>query len=77
VPAIATTSPESGTIWDDRAKILQASWSSPLSSRVLLESRFSSFFTKWGDVRPHGALTDFIPVTEQSTATGIPFANYI
>jgi hypothetical protein len=77
VPSLPTTSPESGALWDDRAKILQAFWSSPLSNRVLLESRFSSFFTKWGDVRPYGALTDFIPVTEQSTATGIPFANYI
>ena len=76
-PGVATTSPESGTIWDDRAKILQASYSSPLSSRVLLEGGFSSFFTKWGDVRPNGALTDFIPVVEQSTAVGVPFANYI
>ena len=76
-PGVATTSPESGTIWDDRSKILQASWSSPVSSRILLESGFSSFFTKWGDVRPYGALTDFIAVTEQSTATGVPFANYV
>jgi hypothetical protein len=75
-PGVATTSPESGTIWDDRAKILQASYSSPMSSRVLVEGGFSSFFTKWGDVRPYGALTDFIPVVEQSTATGVPFANY-
>jgi hypothetical protein len=76
-PGVATTSPESGTVWDDRSKILQASWSSPLSSQLLLESGFSSFFTKWGDVRPYGVLTDFIAVTETSTATGIPFANYV
>ena len=76
-PGVATTSPESGTIWDDRAKILQASWSSPVSSRVLVEAGFSSFFTKWGDIRPDGVLTDFIPVSEQSTAAGVPFANYI
>jgi hypothetical protein len=28
-PGVATTSPESGSIWDDRAKIMQASWSTP------------------------------------------------
>lgn len=76
-PGVATTSPESGTIWDDRSKILQSSWSSPASNRVLVESAFSSFFTKWGDVRPYGVLTDFIPVIEQSTLAGVPFANYI
>jgi hypothetical protein len=76
-PGVATTSPESGTIWDDRSKIMQATWSAPLSSRVLFESGFSSFFTKWGDVRPNGALTNFIAVSEQSTAAGVPSANYI
>jgi len=76
-PGIATVSPESGTIWDDRAKIVQASYSSPVSNRVLVEGGVSSFFTKWGDIRPYGALTDFIPVTEQSTAAGTPFANFI
>jgi hypothetical protein len=76
-PSVGTRSPESGTIWGDRAKILQASWTSPLSNRVLLESGFSSFFTKHGDIRAFGALTDFIPVTEQSTAAGTPFANFI
>ena len=76
-PGVPTTSPESGTIWDDRAKILQASYSAPLSSRLLVEGGFSSFFTRWGDIRPHGALTDFIPVTEQSTAAGVPFSNFI
>jgi hypothetical protein len=76
-PGVTTTSPESGTIWDDRSKIMQASWTSPLSNRILLEGGFSSFFTKWGDVIPNGALTSFIAVTEQSTATGVPNANYI
>ena len=76
-PGTPTTSPESGTIWDARAKIYQASWTSPLSNRILLESAFSSFFTQNGDIRPFGALTDFISVTEQSTAAGTPFANFI
>jgi hypothetical protein len=76
-PGVATTSPESGTIWDDRSKIIQASYSSPVSNQVLIEGGFSSFFTKWGDIRPDGVLTDFIPVTEQTTAAGTPRPNFI
>ena len=78
-PGVPTTSPESGTIWDDRAKILQASYSAPLSSRLMIEGGFSSFFTKWGDIRPYGALTDFIPVTEQlsNDLTQTPNSNFI
>jgi hypothetical protein len=77
VPGVMSTSPESGTIWDAPSKIVQASWTSPLSNRVLLESGYSSFFTRHGDLRPFGALTDFISVTEQSTAAGTPVANFI
>jgi hypothetical protein len=76
-PGVATTSPESGSIWDDRSKIIQGTWSSPVSTRVLIDAGFSSFFTRWGDVRPNGVLTGFIPVTEQSTAAGTPFPNFI
>ena len=38
-PGTATVSPESGTIWDAPAKIMQASWTSPFSNHMLLESR--------------------------------------
>jgi hypothetical protein len=77
VPGVASTSPESGSIWDAPSRIAQATWMSPISSRVLLESGYSSFWTRHGDLRPYGALTDFIPVTEQSTAAGTPRANFI
>jgi hypothetical protein len=76
-PGIPTTSPESGTILDARAKIMQASYSAPLSSRYLLEAGYSSFWTEWGDIRPSGAFTDRIAVTEQSTLAGTPFSNFI
>jgi hypothetical protein len=76
-PGTATVSPESGSIWDAPAKIMQASWTSPLSNRVLLESGYSAFYTDNGDPRPYGVLTDFIPVQEQSTGVGVPFANFI
>jgi hypothetical protein len=76
-PGTATVSPESGSIWDAPAKIMQASWTSPFSNRVLFESGYSAFYTNNGDPRPFGVLTDFIPVQEQSTGAGVPFANFI
>jgi hypothetical protein len=76
-PGTATVSPESGSIWDAPAKIMQASWTSPFSNHLLLETGYSAFYTDNGDPRPYGVLTDFIPVTEQSTGVGVPFANFI
>jgi hypothetical protein len=76
-PGVTTNSPEGGTVWDDRQKIIQATYSAPLSSRVLVEGGYSSFYSAWGDVRAGGALIDFIPVTEQSTLGGVPTSNFI
>ena len=76
-PGVATTSPESGTIWNAPLSIMQANWTSPISNRVLFESGYSDFRARWGDVMPEGAITNLIPVTEQSTNAGVPFANYL
>jgi len=76
-PGVPTTSPESGTIWDARAKIMQATYSSTVSNRVLVEAGYSSFWTQWGDIRPEGAAVTQIPVTEQSTTAGTPTSNFI
>jgi hypothetical protein len=76
-PGVATTSPEAGTIWNAPLSILQGTWTSPLSNRLLFESGYSEFRVRWGDVQPDGAVTDLIPVTEQSTNAGVPFANYL
>ena len=78
-PGVPTSSPESGTIWDARAKIIQATYSAPWSSRVLVEAGYSSFWTQWGDIRPVGAAVDRIAVTEQSTndLTKTPSSNFI
>jgi hypothetical protein len=64
------SSPESGTIWDDREVIQQATWSSTVTSRLLLEAGYSSFISRWGGQDPGGALIDFIPVTEQTGIYG-------
>jgi hypothetical protein len=76
-PGVATTSPESGTVWNAPLSITQATWSSPISNRFLFESGYSDFRVTWGDVMPLGAPTTLIPVTEQSTNAGVPFANYL
>jgi hypothetical protein len=72
-PGVSTASPESASILDARSKIMQGTWTAPLSSRLLAEAGFSSFWTEWGDIRPVGAAVDRIAVTEQSTRRGTPF----
>jgi hypothetical protein len=75
-PGVATTAPESATIWSGPARIQQFTWNSPISNRVLVEAGYSALYSNWGDVMPEGALNNFIAVTEQSTNAGVPFANY-
>src|SRR5712671_890828 len=72
-----TTSPESGNMWPEREKITQATWSSPVTSRLLVEAGVSSFSSKWGGYIPPGAATGLVAVTEQSTAAGVPTPNFI
>jgi hypothetical protein len=71
-----SVSPESGNVWDDREKIVQTSWSSPASSKLLLEAGLSSFNSRWGGQIPAGSQTGLIPVTESSTAAGVPIGAF-
>jgi hypothetical protein len=75
-PGVSTTAPESATIWNGPARIQQLTWNSPVSNRFLFESGYSALYSNWGDVKPEGALDNFISVTEQSTNAGVPMANY-
>ena len=68
--------PEAGNVWDNREKITQFTWSSPYSNKLLLEAGFSQFASRFGGQIPGGALTDFIPVQEQSTLGGVPVGNF-
>jgi hypothetical protein len=79
VGAFGSRSPESTHIWDDREKITQASWTSPVTNQLLLEAGVSQFASKWGGQTPSGALDyePFIPVVEQSTAAGVPVPNFV
>ena len=56
----------------------QATWSSPVSSRLLVDAGFSRFHYRFagnGQVPPDG-LTDLIPVTEQSNIYGLANFSY-
>jgi hypothetical protein len=68
--------PEAGNVWDNREKITQFTWTSPFTSKLLLEAGFSQFASRFGGQIPGGALTNFIPVQEQSTLGGTPVGNF-
>jgi hypothetical protein len=78
IGGFGSLSPESGNVWDDREKIFQATWSSPATSKLLLEAGFSSFNSRWGGQIPGGAQTGMIAVTEllATPATQVPIGGF-
>src|SRR5262245_51587656 len=70
--------PESGNVWDNREKITQFTWSSPASTKLLLDAGFSQFASRFGGQIPGGALTSLIPVQEQTVLAccGLPIGNF-
>jgi hypothetical protein len=68
------SAPETGTGWDGREKIIQATYSSVLTNKLLLEGGYSTFISAWGGFPVQGNLLDFERVTEQSNYYGV--ANY-
>jgi len=72
------SAPESGSLWDDREKIIQASWTSPINNKLLLEAGYSTFVSTFGGQDPVGSRSDLIAVTEQfaTPATGVPVGNF-
>jgi hypothetical protein len=72
-------SPESTHSRDNNEKIMQFSYTSPVTNKLLIDAAFSQFFSNWGGQTPTGALDQapFIPVVQQivGSATGIPVAN--
>ena len=76
IGGFGSVSPESGNVWDDREKIVQATWSSPATSSLLLEAGLSSFNSRWGGQIPAGSQTGMIPVLELSPLAGVPIGNF-
>ena len=78
IGGFGSLSPESGNVWDDREKIFQSTWSSPMTSKLLLEAGFSSFNSRWGGQIPAGAQTGAIAVSEllATPATQVPIGGF-
>jgi hypothetical protein len=60
----AAFSPEAvSNYWDAREIISQVTWSSPVTSKLLLEAGYATFVSHWGWMKQPGALTDLVQVT--------------
>ena len=51
---------------DTFQRVVQFTYSAPLTNQLLLEAGFSSYFSRWGWMQPPGAITNLNQVTEQS-----------
>jgi hypothetical protein len=72
IGGFGSNSPEAGNqVWDDREKIVQATWSAPVTNKLLLEAGLSSFNSRWGLYPGAGADQSIVSITEL-TATGVP-----
>jgi hypothetical protein len=60
----ASYSPEAATNYTDgRDVVWQATWSSPVTNKLLLEAGYSTFFSHWGWMKQPGAATDLVQMT--------------
>ena len=64
----AAASPESTTNYVDNARqrVLQATWTRPHTSRLLLEAGYSTYLSRWGWMETPGSRTDLTPIVQQS-----------
>jgi len=59
------TAPEASTLYADTyQQVRQATWTSTVSSKLLLEAGFSSYMSKWGWMRPPGAITNLVQIAD-------------
>ena len=67
--ASATAAPETGAYRDVGNKVRQATWQSPVTSRLLLEAGVGTYSSKWGgELMPGSPAGDLVRVTEQCAA---------
>jgi Carboxypeptidase regulatory-like domain len=66
----ATAAPETGTYLNPYGqRVQQATWTSPLTNRLLLEAGVGTYLSRWGgSEQPGNPTRDLIRVTEQCTA---------
>jgi len=62
---LAFISPEAqSNYWDDHEIVQTATWSSPVTNKLLLDAGFSSFVSHWGWMRRPGGITNLVQVTQ-------------
>jgi hypothetical protein len=72
IGGFGSNSPEAGNqVWDDREKIVQATWTSTVTNKLLIEAGLSSFNSRWGLYPGAGADQSIVSITEL-TGTGVP-----
>jgi hypothetical protein len=60
----ASYSPEAATTYTDARDIVsQATWSSPVTNKLLLEAGYSTFVSRWGWMPQPGAVTNLVQMT--------------
>ena len=60
----AAFSPEAqSNYWDAREVISEATWSSPVTNKLLLEAGYSTFVSRWGWMKQPGAITNLVQMT--------------
>jgi hypothetical protein len=52
-------------------RVMQATWTSPVTSRLLLEAGASTYISKWGWMEPPGAILNLNQVQEQAARSGV------
>jgi hypothetical protein len=79
-----TSSPEAGGYSHRFQRVQQATWSSPMTNRLLLEAGVGTYLSRWGtNRRPDSVTADVVRVTEGCSTSlgcaangGIPGLNY-
>jgi hypothetical protein len=56
---------------DSWQRVMQATWSSPATSRLLLEAGVSTYISKWGWMEQPGAILNLNQVQEQAAMSGV------
>jgi Carboxypeptidase regulatory-like domain len=79
VYGFGTWSPESTQKQDGSDHIMQITYISPITHKLLLEAAASQFLSNWNPTTPAGALDyePYIPVQERSLAGGVPVPNMV
>jgi Carboxypeptidase regulatory-like domain len=75
IGGFGSNSPEAGNqVWDDREKIVQGTWTSTVTNRLLIEAGLSSFNSRWGLYPGAGADQSIVSITEliDTPANDIP-----